>query len=95
LVAAVEWLAEDFERRTGVTCGCTARPEEIDVDPERATVVFRICQEALTNVARHAAATSVTILLEKKGELLRLDIGDNGRGIPQEKLAEAGRDRAR
>ena len=59
------------------------------MDPEQATAVFRICQEALTNVTRHAQATEVHVRLEDQGVGLLLQVGDNGRGIPQDRLADA------
>jgi len=86
LVAAIEWQAQDFQRRTGIICRCTAGEEDIHIDRERATVVFRICQEALTNVARHARATHVTIRFEEQIDALLLEVHDNGGGIPQEKI---------
>lgn len=88
LVAAIEWQAQDFERRSGITCRCMAGEEDITVDRERATVVFRICQEALTNIARHARATNVIIRLEEQEGSLLLEVRDNGQGIPQEKIAD-------
>jgi PAS domain S-box-containing protein len=88
LVAAMEWQAQDFQRRTGIACSLRVDKELLDVDSERATVVFRICQEALTNVVRHAGATAVAIRLEERQGLLTLEIHDNGHGITEEKLAD-------
>lgn len=88
LVAAIEWLAQDFERRTGIVCRCTIASDEFPADIERTTAVFRICQEALTNVVRHAAASAVGIRLGRDGDRLELDVSDNGCGIPEHKLAE-------
>jgi len=90
LVAAIEWQAQDFERRSGIICRCSAGEDDVHVDRERATVVFRICQEALTNVARHAHATYVTIRFEEQADSLLLEVHDNGEGIPQEKIAAPG-----
>lgn len=89
LVAAIEWQCRDFQRRTGIVCCCTVSHEDLRVDPEHATAVFRICQEALTNVTRHAQATEVQVRLEDEGIGLLLQVRDNGRGIPQERLADA------
>ena len=88
LVAAIEWQAQDFERRSGIHCRCVAGEEDITVDRERATVVFRICQEALTNIARHAGAANVTIRFEEQAGSLLLEVQDDGQGIPQEKIAD-------
>ncbi len=89
LVAAIEWQCRDFQRRTGITCHCTVSHEDLRVDPEHATAVFRICQEALTNVTRHAQATEVQVRLEDQGAGLLLLVSDNGQGIPHERLADA------
>ena len=86
LVAAIDWQAQDFERRTGIVCRCTTCEDDIHVDRDRATVVFRICQEALTNVARHAHATEVTIRFEERAGSLLLEVHDNGDGISDEKI---------
>ncbi len=88
LVAAIEWQTQDFQRRTGIACACTVGQEDIRVDSERATAVFRICQEALTNVARHARASSVSVRLEERNGQIVLDVRDNGQGIPEYKLSD-------
>ncbi len=89
LVAAIEWQCQDFEQRSGTRCICKASKEEIDLDRAHATAAFRICQEALTNVARHAKATSVRVLIEQvNGELL-LEIQDDGQGIGTEQLTDS------
>jgi PAS domain S-box-containing protein len=86
LVAAIEWQTQDFQRRTGIPCLFVPNEEDRHMDPERATVIFRIFQEALTNVARHAQATAVTIRLEEQAGGLVLEVQDNGQGIPDEKI---------
>ena len=88
LVAAIEWQAQDFQRRTGIVCALHVNAEHFDIDSERATAVFRICQEALTNVARHANAKSVVIRLEEQPGAITLEVTDDGRGIPEEKLVD-------
>jgi signal transduction histidine kinase len=57
------------------------------MERERATAIFRICQEALTNTVRHAKATAVTVKLESQNEFLRLVVADNGVGIPDTKVS--------
>ncbi|WP_447986952.1 PAS domain-containing sensor histidine kinase [Nitrospira sp. Nam74] len=86
LVAAIEWQAQDFQRRTGIACTVHVNEEPLDIDSERATVVFRICQEALTNVARHANATIVRIRLEAQNGSAIFEVTDNGQGIAEEKI---------
>jgi PAS domain S-box-containing protein len=80
LVATIRWYAGEFMRMTGLRCAVRA-PEYIRLAPERTTAVFRIIQEALTNVARHAAATAVVIDVVKSQTHLAVTIADDGRGI--------------
>jgi signal transduction histidine kinase len=89
LVAAIEWQCRDFQRRTGIVCHCTVSHEDLRVDSEHATAVFRICQEALTNVTRHAQATEVQVRLEDEGAGLSLQVADNGKGIPHDRLTDS------
>jgi two-component system sensor histidine kinase UhpB len=88
LVPALEWHVREFQERTGIVCAFTRSHEDIAVDPGRATTLFRICQEALTNVARHAHATRVDLILALAGAALRLEVRDDGRGIPDEAVAD-------
>ena len=81
LEAAVEWQAQEFQHRTGIACDTTIRPRNMALSPEQSTALFRILQEILTNVARHAQATNVDIRLEQSGEQVVLQVGDNGKGI--------------
>ncbi len=87
MVAAIEWLTQDFRKRTGIACIYDG-PKDLAVDRELATAVFRICQESLTNVARHADATEARIHLAADGEWLSLEVSDNGKGISQEVLVQ-------
>jgi signal transduction histidine kinase len=80
LAAALEWLARDFQQRSGVQCALRI-DESIHCEGHHATVLFRICQESLTNVARHAHATSVDVSLTRRGLTAVLTVSDNGRGI--------------
>jgi signal transduction histidine kinase len=87
LVAAVEWTAEEFEARTGIECYVSLPEADLEMDGEHATALFRILQEALTNVARHAKATQVIVRLSEEEGDLSLEVRDNGRGIPEEQFA--------
>ncbi|MCG3111830.1 MAG: PAS domain S-box protein [Candidatus Manganitrophus sp. SB1] len=89
LTAAIEWQVQEFQSRTGMRCHFTVRPEEILLDPDRSTAVFRIFQETLTNIVRHANADEVAILLEKTEENLILEVKDNGRGITQSQITNS------
>jgi signal transduction histidine kinase len=81
LLAALEWQLEEFEKRTGVKCKFVSTMAYVSLDEERSTAAFRIFQESLTNVARHANATKVTATLYKEGDSLVLKVEDNGKGI--------------
>jgi signal transduction histidine kinase len=81
LVAAIEWQAGEFQKRSGIACETHLPAEEILLDSERSTAVFRILQEALTNVMRHANATRVVVDLRGEGGRLILSVRDNGKGI--------------
>jgi signal transduction histidine kinase len=87
LVAALEWQLREFERRSGLECRFASSADQIDLDRERATAVFRIFQEALTNISRHANATQVDVTVEHGPDWLALRIQDNGDGIAPERLA--------
>ena len=81
LVAAIEWQAQQFQQRTGIECLCDAERETIDLNREQATAVFRVFQEVLTNVIRHAQATRVEITMSENNGAFVLEVKDNGRGI--------------
>jgi signal transduction histidine kinase len=81
LVAAIEWQAQEFQDRTGIQCYVSTELTDLSLDREASTALFRICQESLTNVARHAEATSVTVRLSADEDCVFLSVEDNGRGI--------------
>ncbi len=81
LTAALDWQAKEFEKRTGIYCDVVCEPEEITVDRDRSTALFRIFQETLTNVARHAHASRVSVLLKREDGELVLEVKDDGDGI--------------
>ena len=83
LIPAIEWLAQEFQKRTGVTCEFTSDNEDLTLDEQRTTALFRICQEALTNVTRYAQARAVRIALTTDGGPITLRIHDDGRGITE------------
>ena len=88
LVAAVEWQAQEFGDRTGVVTDLQVHSDQTPIEDDRATTVFRILQEALTNVARHAGATRVRIGFSQTHEAIRLEVIDDGRGISAEEMAD-------
>jgi signal transduction histidine kinase len=81
LAAAIQWQAEDFQGRTGIACSLTFDTEADKLSQNVSTAVFRIFQETLTNVLRHAAATEIDVRLWEEDGQLMLEIADNGRGI--------------
>ncbi|WP_414661463.1 PAS domain S-box protein [Horticoccus sp. 23ND18S-11] len=83
---ALEWLAEDFQRRTGIPCTAGVAAALPPVERAQATALFRIVQESLTNVIRHAAAKRVEVTLASEHGRLRLEVRDDGRGITPEEL---------
>jgi PAS domain S-box-containing protein len=89
LVAAIEWQCRDFERRSGIRCLVDSKEEDIPLDSARATAAFRICQEALTNVVRHARAKEIRVHLDKLDRELLLEIHDDGQGILPGKVTDA------
>jgi PAS domain S-box-containing protein len=89
LAAALQQEAHRFEKRSGVTCELLLPPDPLGLPREVATAIFRIFQEALTNVARHAQATTVRVSLEATGQWVALKVEDNGRGIRPDTVADA------
>lgn len=88
LIAALQWMASRFEKRTGITCEFRSRHEHLTLPAGVPLVAYRAAQEALTNVSKHAQATQVHIDLSLAGGVLSLEISDNGRGLNQEDLAK-------
>ena len=89
LEAAIEWQAQEFTSRTGCNSKLDLRAGELGLSHDRDTTVFRILQEALTNVACHAEASRVEISLQTPPGQLVLEVRDDGKGIPREKLASS------
>ena len=85
LVAAIEWQVQQFESRTGIHCHwtTTASETEVELNREKATAVFRILQEILTNVLRHARASNLYIKLSDTKEYFEMEVRDDGQGITE------------
>jgi signal transduction histidine kinase len=82
LVPAIEWLASNFMQRCGVPCAFSVNDEmELELPEPYATAVFRIVQESLNNIAKHAAASQVTVTLDKTLDTVRLRVQDDGCGF--------------
>ena len=84
LVPAVEWLVESFTQRNGIACDLTVSDADIELPGAHATAVFRIIQESLANVAKHAKAASVTVAIAHNGPDLTLSVRDDGIGFSLE-----------
>lgn len=83
IVAALGWQASEFEKQLGIPCMFFTEQEEIDLSSDQATGLFRIFQEALTNISKHAKASQVSVRLSQVSDCISLEITDNGRGIAQ------------
>jgi signal transduction histidine kinase len=81
LSAAVDWQISEFRRRTGIECDLTATHQEIPVSDHCATALFRILQESLSNISRHAHATRVQVVLRFERDWIWMSVGDNGIGL--------------
>jgi len=88
LAAAIEWQAEEFQNRTGIECEISLSPEETVLNRDQSTTMFRIFQETLTNVIRHARATKVEVRLEEQNGSIVLEVTDNGRGITEAEISD-------
>jgi signal transduction histidine kinase len=86
LAAAIEWQGKDFGERTGIHFSFHL-DEELQIDEKRSTAFFRIFQESLTNVIRHANAKNVSIFLRKEANNVLLMIEDDGKGIAPHEIA--------
>jgi signal transduction histidine kinase len=86
LVAAFGWQAKEFQKRMGMRCRLKLPEDQVDLDKELSTAVFRIFQEILTNIARHAKASSVDVTLSITDELLKLKVVDDGIGISESQI---------
>jgi len=81
IVPAVEWLAENFTQRTGVPCRLTIEDPDLELDGVRATAVFRIVQESLTNIAKHAGAADAEVSIVQEDDRLVIRVSDDGKGF--------------
>jgi two-component system, NarL family, sensor histidine kinase UhpB len=90
LPAAIEWHAGEYEKKTGIKFVVKIDPDIPIIEKRLASVIFRIFQEAVTNVIRHAEATKVRINLKEDGEMLALKVSDNGKGISKKSIYNPG-----
>jgi signal transduction histidine kinase len=90
LAAAIEWQLQEFEQRSGIRSQLQLGMDDLPLAPDMATGLFRVFQEALTNVARHAQATQVQVTLQGQADQLILQVRDDGRGIDPLALKNSG-----
>lgn len=88
LTAAMEWQLKQFANRSGIQWDISIDTESTNFDMDFSIAVFRIFQEVLTNIIRHAEATKINVDMKERDGYLILDIIDNGKGIPEEKLSD-------
>lgn len=81
LIAAIEWQVREFERKTEIKCSLVVTGDDFEFDNETSTAIFRIVQEALTNVTRHANAKNVDIVIDVTDDGFRMKIADDGQGF--------------
>lgn len=86
LVAAIEWQLREFTKNTRINVSLNKTMDEVQIDEDRATAVFRIFQETLTNIARHAEATEINVALDCRDSLFVLKVHDNGKGVTEKQL---------
>ncbi|RPI27837.1 MAG: PAS domain S-box protein [Acidobacteria bacterium] len=86
LAAAVEWQAGEFQKRTGIICDLECHLDQVDLHGDISTALFRIVQEALTNVARHSGAARAVVSLQMSDTELSVEVRDNGRGVEPARL---------
>jgi signal transduction histidine kinase len=86
---AVSWQIDEFMKTTGISCQLAIRnAEDLQLTPDAANALFRVLQEALTNIIRHAEAKQVSVSMEKTGAHVVLKIQDNGKGIANKEMAD-------
>ena len=89
LVAAIEWQAQQFEAKTGIHCTCESFLETVNLRKEQTSALYRIFQEAMTNILRHSRATRVQVTMDLREGNFILQVRDNGVGIPEDMMAGA------
>ena len=89
LVSAIEWQTKEFQNRSGIECNFGISVDEFAIDEEISVAVFRIFQESLTNIARHSGATKIEVIINRKDDLLQMEVTDNGVGINEEQISSS------
>jgi len=88
IAAAIEWQVEEFRKRTGISCELVSDTEELFIDRNVSIAFYRILQEALTNILRHADANKVNVtFINRPWNKLMLEVSDNGKGITEAQIS--------
>ncbi|MDD1751062.1 MAG: GAF domain-containing sensor histidine kinase [Methanothrix sp.] len=88
ITSAIEWQLKEVQKRAGLEYRISFDPEEITLEGDIATMIFRVFQEALTNIVRHSGATRVEAALKKNAVEIKLTVKDNGKGITKDQMAK-------
>jgi PAS domain S-box-containing protein len=86
LVPSIEWLVKDFEKRSGISCNLDLPEIDVDLSKEQSLAIYRIFQEALTNIGLHSDAHNIDVYLKNKGNTLILELHDDGQGIKENEI---------
>ena len=86
IAAAIKWQLEEFEEHSGIACKLKLPEEDLALDKDQSTAIFRILQESLTNIIRHADASEVNVTITQSATQVVLEVTDNGKGITQARL---------
>lgn len=89
LSAAIEWQAEEFQKRSGISCKVNLSFNDDSLDTVLSTAIFRIFQETLTNIVRHSNATEASVSVIEQSGKLTIEVKDNGKGITEEQISDA------
>ncbi len=81
IVEALDWQAKEFEKQMGIPCKFISNKDDVKLEPDQEAALYRICQEAMSNIAKHANASSVLVTLESMPQQITMQISDNGTGI--------------
>lgn len=88
--SALQWLGEQFSKDSGVSCKVFVPKKKLNLDDKTAITLFRVAQESLTNISKHAQATEATVSLKIQGDQIQLSVRDNGKGFDQKKYSKSG-----
>jgi len=88
LAAAIEWQLQDIQQRTDLTYTLQKPTQELILEQACATAIFRIFQEAITNIVRHAEASHISVRLEQQANAVLLEVADNGKGVSRRQITD-------